>query len=99
MMFGGAPMAGNGSGGGPNSPQRRLFKRGGGQSLQPHMQAMHMTPAQQQMMVNGLSVCAAPSQARFFSYSEFVQAKSPTAGDGESKSDEREKKKKKKSKN
>ena len=78
------------------SPQRRMFKRGGmPQPMQHHLNGMH----QQQMMVNGLSTCAAPSQARFFSYSEFVQAKSPTAGDRDRDAEKEERKKKKKSKN
>lgn len=93
MMFGGAPAGFDGGGAsaamaqGPNSPQRRMFKRGGAQAIQHQLaqmahQAGGMT--QQQMMeVNGLVQAAAgPSQARFFSYAEFVQAKSPThAGD------------------
>jgi hypothetical protein len=99
MMFGGLQPA-VGQQAGPHSPQRRMFKRGGPQAIQHHLNAMHqnLSPqqAQQMMQVNGLNACAAPSQARFFSYNEFcpVQAKSPSNGD-ESKSEEKKPKKKK----
>jgi hypothetical protein len=81
MMFGGVQAGFDGgmpaaSSVGPNSPQRRMFKRGANQIL-----AAQMAQMQQQgmMQVNGMQAAAGPSQARFFSYSEFVQAKSPGA--------------------
>ncbi len=99
MMFGGGGMGGLfGAAASSQSPPKRSFKRGGVESIQQHLNAMHMAGGgggslqqQQQLQVQGLGAVASPSRAMFMSYSQFVASKP----DGDDEGGEKKKKKKK----